>query len=454
MDILDSSLGLDIKSVMSSTPTDSNYYWTCEIHCGPDDTIDAMKVLSIDFTCDFERNFTDEVILRATVGGGQYAYHVYPNLSQLEITLYKVPVAEIGGGVDGDPSQTERYVATLLTPFNPAVESNGMNQPSEYTLDLTNLLELDFQLVTKPVEQFRMRTFGAIFRNQTVQDVIKHVLTEQCKLVDTDDIVVPAGVDMVDANNKAKRTHIVIPQGTRLINVPGYIHEHCGGVYNAGMAYYFQGDHWYVFPPYNNVNFDQNPRQVTIINVPANRMPGIERTYKKDGNNLLIIATGDTKLINESEKLIGNQGNGVRFGDADQFMTNFTKTEDNKTVAGRGGNNSEFTTIKRETGLNNVQHADSRITANPFWEYSKLAARDGSVMLMSWEHSNPSEIYPGMPVKILYLQDDEINTIYGLVIKAHHYVDTVGQGFQTSRHFTTSNLMIFCKRDLDANDST
>jgi hypothetical protein len=367
-----------------------------------------------------------------------------------------VPVYEVGGGVDTDDATvSQRYIATLLNPFNPAVESNAMNQPDETSLDLTNLLEIDFQLIPKQVNQFRMRTYGGIFRNQTVEDVIKHVLTSESANVDVDSDAVPKGVEMVAANNKTARDHIVIPQGTKLVKVPDYIHEKCGGVYNAGLAAYFSGDHWYVFPPYNNANFDSTPRTMTIINVPPNRMPAIEQTYKKEGNNLTVLATGDTKLKNFSEDLVMNHGNGVRFGDADKFMENYSKLGDNKAVAGRGGTNSEFTTIKRDNGLNNVMQAANRINSNPFWEYSKLAARDGSIISLSWENSDMTQIYPGMPVKILFMQDDDISSITGLLIKAHHYVNTFGSGFQTNRHFTTSNLMIFCKRvvDLSSDDT-
>jgi hypothetical protein len=457
MDILDSSLSRDIKDILNSDPQNNNSYWTIQIHCGTqDDTVESIKVLSIDFICDFERNFADEIILRCVIGGGAYAYHVYPNLDQLEITLHQVPVYEVGGGVDTDDATvSQRYIATLLNPFNPAVESNAMNQPDETSLDLTNLLEIDFQLIPKQVNQFRMRTYGGIFRNQTVEDVIKHVLTSESANVDVDSDAVPKGVEMVAANNKTARDHIVIPQGTKLVKVPDYIHEKCGGVYNAGLAAYFSGDHWYVFPPYNNANFDSTPRTMTIINVPPNRMPAIEQTYKKEGNNLTVLATGDTKLKNFSEDLVMNHGNGVRFGDADKFMENYSKLGDNKAVAGRGGTNSEFTTIKRDNGLNNVMQAANRINSNPFWEYSKLAARDGSIISLSWENSDMTQIYPGMPVKILFMQDDDISSITGLLIKAHHYVNTFGSGFQTNRHFTTSNLMIFCKRvvDLSSDDT-
>jgi hypothetical protein len=451
MDILESSLARDIRSI-TDTPAQGTYaYWTVQIHCGPnDDTVESIKVLSIDYTCDYEQNFADEIILRCVIGGGAYAYHVYPNLTQLEITLHQVPVNQVGGGVDDEETkQSERYIATLLNPTNPAVSGNQMNQPNEDTLDLTNLLEVDFQLIAKPVNQFRMRTFGGIFRNQTTEDVIKHILTSESAAIEVDADAVPKGVEMVKANNTTPRDHIVVPQGKRLVDVPGYIHEKCGGVYNAGLAYYFTDDHWFVFPPYNNANFDQATRTMTIINVPPNRMPAIEQTFKKEGNNLTVLGTGDTSLKNFSEEAIMNKGNGVRFGDADKFMEAYSKTSDNKAVAGRGGSNNEFTTIKRDNGLNNVLQAERRINSNPFWEYSQLAARDGSIIAMTWENSDPSLLYPGMPVKILFLQDDEVSAVTGLLIKAHHYVNTVGAGFQTNRHFTTSNLFMFCKREVD-----
>lgn len=454
MDILDSSLSRDINAILNGPAQNNQYYWTVQIHCGPaDDTVESQKVLSIDYTCDYEINFADEIILRCVIGGGAYAYHVYPNLTQLEITLHQVPINEVGGGVNSaDAKVSQRYIATLLNPFNPAVESNGMNQPNETSLDLTNQLETDFQLIAKPVNQFRMRTFGGIFRNQTTADVIKHILTSESAAVEVDAASVPQGVEMVVANNTTARDHIVIPQGKRLVDVPGYIHEQCGGVYNAGLAYYFTDDHWFVFPPYNNANFDQATRTMTIINVPANRLPAIEQTYQKVGNNLTVLATGDTKLKNFSEESIMTHGNGVRFGDADQFMENYAKSGDNKAVAGRGGSNNEFTTITRDNGLNNVLQAERRINSNPFWEYSQLAARDGSIVALSWENSDPTQLYPGMPVKILFLQDEEVSSITGLLIKAHHYVNTVGSGFQTNRHHTTSNLMVFCKREVDLTD--
>lgn len=449
MDILDSALGADIKAITTNKDGFASYFWAADIHCTEDKTIQAFKVLSIDFICDYTNNFTDEIILTLTVGAGAYTYQIYPNMSKLEITLYKIPVNEIGGGTDDEhPVQSERYVGVMVNPKNPAITGNTYNQVSESDLDLTNLFTVEFQLITKSVDQFRMRSFGGVFRNATVEEVIKSVMTTESKIVNADQKAIPTGVEMFPANNTTKREHIVIPQGTRLVSVPGYIHQKCG-VYNAGFAYYFLNDTWFIFQPYNNVDFNKAQRTLTLIRVPPNRMPGAERTFIKAGDAVTAIVTGETKIENKSESLMLNDGNGVRFGDGDKFMEDFVKVEGNKAVAGRGGTNNEFTTIKRPNGYNNVLNSDNRITSNPYVEYSKLAMRDGALLSMAWENSDPTLLYPGMPVKILFMQEDTIKETYGVLVHAHHYVQTLGNGFQTNRHITASNLSVFTKREID-----
>lgn len=451
MDILDSALGTDIKAITDNESGSWNYYWTADIHCTEQKTIQAMRVLSIDFVCDYVNGFADEVILQVTISGGAYTYQVYPNMNRLEITLYKTPVNEVGGGSSDDNRKVEsrRYVATIVNPKNPAITGNTFNQPDEHALDLSNLFTIDFQLISKSLDQFRMRSFGGIFRRAKVEDVIKSVLTTESKIVNADQEEIPAGVEMIPANNQTVRDHILIPQGTRLVDVPGYIHNRCGGVYNAGFAYYFHEDTWYVFPPYNNVDFNKAKRTLTLIRVPPNRMPGAERTFLTIADSTTAIVTGQTKLDNRTESQQLSQGNGVRFGDGDKFMEDFVKVKGNKATAGRGGSNNEFTTIKRPNGYNNVLNSENKISSNPFVEYSKLAARDGVVMSMSWENSDPTLVFPGMPVKILFMEQDEIRETYGVVIHVHHYVQTLGNGFQTNRHITASNLTIFTKREIE-----
>lgn len=449
MDILDSALAKEIETIINSTVSDTVYFWRADIHAG-DQTLPAVKVLSSDIVRDYESSFTDEVIVHLIVSAGKYAYRIYPHLKNLEITLYREPL----GPTDGVPDDTrviesERFVATLIDPVAINVASNSFNELDETVLDLTNLITLKFQLVNKSIDQIRMKTVGGIYRRCRVEEVVRSLLTMYSSNIEIDNVDIPIGVEMVPSPNQSVQQHILIPHGTRLVDAPEYIHKHCCGIYTTGLAYYYQANHWYVFPPYDSSKFEVSDKTLTVIRLPANRMPGIEKTFRKDGNNLVILATGSSQVKNDSESFLLSYGNGVRFSDASQFMTSIVKKADNKAIISRGDSNNEFITTERPNGNNLVPLSSKRITSNPWVEYSNLAARNGSLVGLVWENSNPSLIIPGMPVKLLYLEDEVIKQVYGLVIKAHHYTKTRGEGITVSRHITMSALTVFLQREYD-----
>jgi hypothetical protein len=447
MDILESALAREIAAISTNSVTEVTYFWHAEIHANGLN-IPSVKVLSIDILRNYESSFTDETIVTLILPAGRYAYRVYPYLKNLEVTMYREPLGESDGQPDDTRTiESERYVATLIDPVAINVAANSSNELDETALDLTNFLTLKFQLINKAVDQVRMKTVGGIYRRCKVEDVVRSILTMYSPKIEIQDNDIPIGVEMIEAHNQKVNEHIVIPHGVRLVDAPEYIHKHCSGIYTTGLAYYYQANHWYVFPPYDSSKFEQSDKTLTIIRLPANRMPGVERTFRKNGNNLVVLATGNAQVKNESESLLLTDGNGVRFADADQFMTNIVRKSGNKAVISRGDVNNEFISTERPNGSNLVLSSNKRITSNPWVEYSRLAARDGSLIGLVWENSDPALITPGMPVKILYLEDEEIKQVYGLVINVHHYTSLRGEGITASRHHTVSAITVFAKRE-------
>lgn len=448
MEIMDSSLGIEIEKITKSGDKKVVYYWRAEIHT-PVEIIEAIKVLSIDVDRNYEGNYADESIVKVVLSAGKYSYRIYPYLTQLDIVLYKIPLHEQSDGYDEKrPIEEQRYTATLLNPITPMVDANSINQPDEFSLDITNLLELDFQIVFKAVEQMRMMSFGGVYRNLTVEQFLRVAYTNESRKVDVDLDEKPIGIDIIPPNNTSVRDHILIPQGTKLVDLGQYVHYKCGGVYGSGFACYYQGKHWYVFPPYDNRLFDDADEFLTIINIPYNKMPGIERTYRKDGKNLIILATGESRLKNDSEELILNRGNGLRFADASKFIDEFVAVDNNKAIATRSKVANELKAFERETGKNLVVNSAVKITANFLVEHSKLAPKDGTIIGVTWENSYPDHIFPGMPVKYIYLDGEEVKEVIGVVIKAHHFTSLIAPGVTASRHLSTTNLTIFVKRKL------
>jgi hypothetical protein len=62
-----------------------------------------------------------------------------------------------------------------------------------------------------------------------------------------------------------------------------------------------------------------------------------------------------------------------------------------------------------------------------------------------WENSDPSLITPGLAVKYMYLDGEEVKEMYGIVIKTHHFTTTQGVGITASRHTSKTSLVFFAK---------
>ena len=82
----------------------------------------------------------------------------------------------------------------------------------------------------------------------------------------------------------------MIPHGTRLVDIPKYLQESQRGVFGSGLSSYYRDGYWYIWPSYDTTRFTKEEIRLTIINVPQTRFPGMERTFKYDGNNNRIIS--------------------------------------------------------------------------------------------------------------------------------------------------------------------
>lgn len=445
MELEQSSLWREYSAVVDDGAKPVHYMLTAKVLIG-EDTIVPLKVMSVDFEEDFLNNYAEDFRITMVMGAGTYAKRVYPYLTNIDIELTFTPIGETDTAADENQGiKSERYTAVLIDTGNPIVEMNSRNTPDEESLNLSALYDVTFQLVNKSVEKLRAVMVGGIYNNMTVEKFLKGLMTTASQSIKLDKSRLLKGVDMVTASNQLPRQQIVIKHGLPLVHLPHYVQHHCGGVYSAGMGYYLQKDHWYLFPCFDVTRFNATEKTLTVINLPPNRAPGLERTYRLNGDNLVIVSTGDVSYRDQSNTEQLNQGNGVRFTDANKLIEGFTTNEGNKAIASRGAINNEFLAQKRDSGLNIVTNGRKSITANPYVEYSALARRQGSLITLVWEHANRDLLYPGMPVKIMYLDGDEIKTLMGVLLKIHTYIAASEPGLTGRRHITNTMLGVFVK---------
>lgn len=445
MQIDNSSLWREVQSIVSSGEKPVHFAWDLVIHANGE-AIRPMKIVSIDFNRDYLNNYADAILVSVIIPLGTYAKRVYPYLNNLDIELTRRSIGETDNAWDTDAvSITERYTATPIDTGNPIVESDIGTVTSEDDLNRYDFAPLMFQLTNKLLEQLRGIVVGRIFRDMTGEEVVKAMFMQAASTAKVDDGRKLKGVDMVPASNREKRTQIIVPQNTKLMELPHQVHYHGGGLYASGLGYYLQDNYMYLFPCYDTTRFKSGKPTLTIINIPPRRLPGIERTYRKDGDNLVVIATGDTKFSELSNVAQLNDGNGVRFADASNMMDRFVTVKGNKAIAQRGVNNTEVVTDERPNGVNFVSTALRQINANPFVEFSALASRQGSGINLVWENADVTLLYPGMSTKVMYLDGDDIKELQGVLLGGHEYTSMRDQGYTATRYVSVVTLSVFVK---------
>lgn len=448
MEIEKTPLFQEIKQIIDEGPKPVNYTYKVKIHVD-DKEFEAIKLVDIDFKKDFHNGYADETIVKLIIPMGLWAKVIYPALHILDISIIKTPINEISDSINQDQEIiTQRFTAVPITEGLPVITGKNLDNLSMQALDLRDIYAIDFQLFDKSIEKLRMVTVGGIFRRTNPEDVIKGVLAKESGKVKISTGKAVEAIDMVKANNEEKREHILVPHGTRIMDLAHFVHNKCGGVYNTGINCYFQDKTWFVYPLYNVQRYQKAVKKMTIMKVPKQRYTGIERTYREDGDILYIIGTSDSSFTDETHANTLKQGDGLRFADSRRFLRDIVEKKDNKAIIERGKVNHEFVYSDKKDRpdnkrIQNVVLSSEFINSNPFVQRSKLAFTNGSIYEFDWENSDPTLLIPGMMVRILYMNKSEMKELFGVLLLAHSSVQLRGAGLTATRHITNTKLIIF-----------
>lgn len=435
MDIQSTPIWEEVSRIMNADPSEGHARWRCELLIDGEIVV-PNQLISIETTRQYVSTFADQKIVSLKLLRSTLYHRLIPFKDDFKVTLYKEPVTEISTGEDYDREQVVRtYRGILVDEHSEKLSGEVQAVGDEETAERLGFEEVDIQLVDLALEQLQMKTVGGIYRGMTTTEAIRGTLTKVCGELDLDDDSSVKGIDMIEGMNDSAREHIIVPSGTRAVDFPKYVQEHAGGVYGSGIGYYLQNGIWYVYPEFNVRRFDKTPKTMSVFNIPSDRFPGVERTYIKDDDRLLVLATGKTQHVDQTDSNQLTQGNGVRFASADRLLENYRTIENNQVTFERAKNVEEFQVKPRRAGLNQAPLSPRRITANPYHELSELTKRVGSIVQFQWQHADVDLIYPGMPVRYVFIEDDAINEVFGIVLGADHLVSVQGAGTASANNY-------------------
>lgn len=381
---------------------------------------------------DFTSRYHEELSVTACFSAGDYNHGIMPFNNKLEATLRKIPISGMHSTQISKDRETKakRYNAYLYENGSSIVESNqyGDNFPS--VAEKGGVLSVKIMLLDKVIERLRTHAFSTVIKDTPAIDAIRtifDVVTQEHTKAEAADYY---GVDVAPGYNTRPPKQIVLPVGTPLLgkdkSLPRIANSCQGGIYPTGFSYHYQDNRWYLFPPFSTDRFETTDKTLTLVNVPSNKYPNVEKTYRKAGGSVVVLSTGEVKHRDFSNEQKANAGNGVRFMDAAKMMGNFANVVGDKLIFNGDQNISEFVVKPRE-GENNIikQGSHGGITIGASNEYASLISRTGSYVQADWQNADPTLIYPGMPMRFMYLIKDLPYEIYGSVSSLEtHYRPT------------------------------
>jgi hypothetical protein len=408
---------------------------------------DVYKVISIDILRDYAISFADKVVIEVAVPGGTFIRDILPYKEDLKLQLITHPLSTQFGRPKDEEIVTKTYRATLIQTESPdTASSNPLVKAETDSLNLMSIRRISLQLQDVLMEQLRLVSLGTVVRQATPEQIVKGLVTQGSRMINVDQENALKGITMIEADNEEIQTHVIVPHGTKLTEIPDFIQNTVCGIYSSGLGFYLQNSMWYIWPLYNFERFDTTSRTLTVILVPENKFNSIEKTYRTTANQVIVLITGGAHHVDDTEEKLLNEGNGIRFADSRRLIEGFGKVKGNRVSASRSENGSEFVGIERASKLHHVSKMNS--SNNIYREASRLAARKGSRMMVNWQNSDPNLLSPAMGCQVIFERDGVPITLKATLTGSHTYVSTAESSVSSKRHLTNTVLSLFVDKDL------
>lgn len=430
----------------ASIPT-PYHTWSCLIHVdGKNYRMPIVNQVAV--KRDYLGNVSDVFKVAVKCDAAMYNTIIYPNRDKLKVTLSRRPNYVKGSGDQFDALyQVEQYIARLVDTSSSNMVGENPFTNSKASQNQHSLVDFEMQITSSVVARLRNMNYGTNHTDTSAIEVIRTILTHFTVEGGDREGERVKGVDVADNYSTAKREQISIPHDASLLDVPALVDRYSDSVYPTGFGYYLQNGLWYIFSPYDLKRYErgQYTRSLTVINVASFQFPGIEKTYRNTGTQVIIVANGETKQFDATEHNAMNEGTGGRFVDAERSNAQLSTYNGGKAEFSPTEYMNEFSVLKRESGMSKLT-AGRSVTGNPRNEYGKLAKRQGSFIGVIWDLSAPDLLYPGMPIKYVYVENGMPKSVYGTLVDVDSKDSPANENVSSVIFSTTSYLTLFVER--------
>jgi len=407
--------------------------------------LNVFRVANLRRRSDYVNAYAEEWIVDLVMNTALFNTAVIDNQDRLMINLF------IDSSVQGKPPNITKLTMRAF-PKNTTDDRLKQNRTADLNQSEVGRLEMgvfQFQLLDVAVEHMRAMQTGGNYPVTSAAAVLVTLLGGAGSMLDLPIEQKPKAPDMVPPDTEVVKNMICIKQGLALCDLAGYLQHHYG-LYNTGLGSFYHERSWYIWPLYNTRRFELAKKTLTLINVPRDRFPDIETTYVERGSNLVVLLTGDTVYEDTTNRQQYNQGNGTRAVRASAISGDEGRIVDKgQVIFQRSQSNTEVLTNERRSGVS-VAPSTAEVTDNTSRVLSRTATVNGTTGQFTWQGSNPALIFPGMPVKLLYLKDGKVVQRYGVLTGAESNYELAQPGLVGTAMLANTALTAFISNADDA----
>ena len=448
MEILDTLVSREIATIDSLPQQQVAHQWRLLIKANGVE-IEPYYIKEIKLDRLYHKNYGDELRITVGLNWADYQYNILPYRDALEATLIKIPMHSTVEPTPNKAKETlsNHYKVQLLNGNSAAIQGD---HPLTLNKDLAgriSIIEVSMQLFNPVIDRIRKSSFGTTFRDTSPLDAIAYVLVKSGKGDGLDASSAVKGINIDPTFVSIPRTHIPVPDELLITEIPAHIDDIVGGIHPAQMRYYLQSQFWHLYPIFDNQRFNQNVYSLTVIKIPSTRMPGLEKTWRVGGNQIIVLSTRATTHQDNSESAQMNGGNGVRFVDAKNIVENYVTAGANKAVIAAKNHVVEVVNGHRKDQSDFIKAPESSsITDKYNKEYAKMAYKGGAYIQTVWENANVDLLTPGMPVRYIFQDGEKTEEIYGTLNAVETLDYNTNNTIKDARFSTMALLTLFVSR--------
>lgn len=430
--VKDSPLWPDIEDITAPNPMayKPTFEISIQLHTVDKDLnlYDGILIHSLMIDSDYINKVGDYIEVQVRVPIGTYTNDVYPYLDNMEATLY-IARQEMKGNCG--LLTKERYKAVFLQEKNKDLPNQIAASRADLNQAAPNCI-VTLQLLDRSVETIRIKTTQGSYDNiinkqnkdMHIKPFLQSLLSSETDKITVENRPVLDNIAIEEPNNEDELKAIIIPSGTRVIEVPEYLQTRNIGVYNAGIGVYVHKfatssskyeKTLFVYSLYNPEKYNQAESKI-IFYSPAvgGGILQSPTTYKYDDGLLRAVVTGMTISDDKKETNQMSSGIGFRTSNSQSYMKKPVEITDDGPKFKGDGLNTEIACKNRADGLNFAPNKS--VSTNHFVCASEIAAKMGYYVTLVGYNQDPSYLFPGAACMINYEgRDEKIKTVKGCI---------------------------------------